>query len=245
MQSSRHSCVLRTAYSGNRGKQIVAQAIEFLFFIKSSEFRKFHPTFITPTPVEFFEHAKYTHDTYPRVRRYQTRTVSAITKHPHTLLDHFLSFILPGLPNKLLRHYAIVVYALASFFMFREVVDVRDDASAAATAFVASFHTPVTWFVHAITPSVSKSMPERFFTYVEHAIAPKLHASSFTTHNSEMFETIGRDVVHKVAHIMSDDVIRHMYFVIPVSYTLASHGFEHLNQICAKSIEKYKDRFVV
>lgn len=244
MQSSKHSCVLRTAYSGNRGKQIVAQAIEFLFFIKSSEFRKFHPTFITPTPVEFFEHAKYTHDTYPRIRR---RSASVTTKH-HTLLDHFLSFILPGLPNKLLRHYAIVVYSLASFFMFRDVVDVSDDDTDdadATSAFVTSFHTPVTWFVHAITPSVSKSMPERFVTYVEHVIAPKLHASQFIKHSSEMFETIGRDVVHKVADIMSDDVFRHVYFVIPVSYTLASHGFEHLNQICAKSIEKYKDRFIV
>ena len=243
------------SYAGNRGKTALIHAIELLFFIKSAEFRKFHPSFITPSAEEFLDYIQSRYRKYvviPTMRHRPLHT-SPSPKSP-VLFKQFLGFVhgpaAASSFHSLLGSLYIVVESLSLYFTIKSTLEGEDWRSEfCSTKFIDEFTAPVYWLLEhkmsscfsyraEILSKITQPLIKKSAAILE-SIAP-LPAAAATT-KSSMLEALGQQYVHAFQTVMGDEVYK-LQFVTPLSFIFASRGgVPACKDFCESVIKKYTD----
>lgn len=245
------------SYAGNRGKTALIHAIELLFLIKSVEFRKFHPSFITPSAEEFLDYIQSRYRKYVVIPTMRHRPLhTSPSPKPPVLFKQFLGFIhgptAASSFHSLLGCLYIVVESLSLYGTIKSTLEGEDWRSDfCSTIFIDEFTAPVYWLLEnkmsscfsyraEILAKITQPLIKKSTAILE-AIVPPPAAASTSTAKSSMLETLGQQYVHAFQTIMGDEVYK-LHFVTPLSFIFASRGgVPACKDFCESVIKKYSD----
>ena len=250
------------SYAGNRGKTALIHAIELLFFIKSVEFRKFHPSFITPSAEEFLDYIQSRHRKYivvPTMRHRPLHTVPS--PKPPVLFKQFLGFIhSPAIASSfqsLIGSLYIVVESLSLYGTIKLALaspsSLEWRSAFCSTTFMDEFTAPVYWLLEhkmsscfsyrvEILEKITHPLVKKTAAILEAIPAP---APAPTAGKSSMLEALGQQYVHAFQTVMNFEVYK-LQFVTPLSFLFASRGgVPACKDFCESVIKRYSDLITV
>jgi hypothetical protein len=249
------------SYAGNRGKTALIHAIELLFFIKSAEFRKFHPSFITPSAEEFLDYIYSRYRKYVVIPTMRHRPLhTSPTPKPPVLFKQFLGFIHgPAAASSfqsLIGALYIVVESLSLYGAIKSTLEGGDWRSEfCSTKFMDEFTAPVYWLLEHkmsscfsyradILAKITLPLIKKSGAILEAIPAPAPAATAAAT-SSSMLEVLGQQYVHAFQKVMSDDIYK-VQFVTPISFLFASRGgVPACKDFCESVIKKYHSDLIV
>jgi hypothetical protein len=152
------SATTSESYAGNRGKTALLHAIELLFYIKSAEFKKFHPSFITPSAEEFLDYIQSRHRKYiilPTLRHRPLYSAATAIPKPPVLFKQFIAFIhAPAAASSfqsIIGCLYIVVESLSLYGTIKSALSLSAPTDWRATfcsaSFLDEFTAPVYWLL--------------------------------------------------------------------------------------------------
>jgi hypothetical protein len=163
------SAMTSESYAGNRGKTALLHAIELLFYIKSTEFKKFHPSFLTPSAEEFLDYiqSRYRKHFIQITLRHRRPLYTAATASPKppVLFKQFIAFIhAPAAASSfqsLIGCLYIINESLALYTTIKSALSLSSLSSPSANwqgtfcsnAFFDEFTAPVFWLLEHKMPS--------------------------------------------------------------------------------------------
>lgn len=246
------SATTSESYAGNRGKTALIHAIELLFFIKSAEFRKFHPSFITPSAEEFLDYIQLRYRKYivtPSLRHRPLHTVA--TPKPPVLFKQFLAYVHSSSVSSSIQSVIgclyIVVESLSLYFVVKSamITDWRDNFCSAS--FLDEFTAPVYWLLEHKLPVLFTHRVDILakITQVLSKKAPALlatipRAPTSTTTKQSMFEVLSSQYVSAFQTVITDEMYR-VHFVTPLVFFFGSHGVPSCRELCEGILKKYVD----
>lgn len=256
MPSPKHSYTKSVAtsesYAGNRGKTALIHAIELLFFIKSPEFRKFHPSFITPSAEEFLDYIQSRHRknvVLPTMRHRPLHT--SPTPKPPVLFKQFLGFIHgPAASSSfqsLIGSLYIVVESLSLYGTIKSTLEGGDwRGEFCSTKFMDEFTAPLYWLLEHKMSSCFSYRADIVAKITQPLIkkSPAILESIPASTSSSMLEVLGQQYVHAFQNVMSDEIYK-LQFATPLSFLFASRGgVPACKDFCESVIKKYSDLIV-
>jgi hypothetical protein len=234
------SVATHASYAGNRGKTALLHAIELLFFIKSAEFRKFHPSFLTPAPEEFldFIHSRYRKHVAIPAMRHRPFHVAAPPKAP-VLFKQFLAFMHPsaarGSVQSLFGCLFIVLEALSLYGVIKSAATMGHVAwrhTFCSATFLDEFVAPLYWLLEHKMPAC--------FAYRQDIVSKMVYgltkkASSLlaalptattlaTPAPATMLESLGPQYIRAFQTVMMADEAYTVYFVAPLVVLFGMRG---------------------
>lgn len=243
------------SYASNRGKLILLHAIELLFFIKSAEFRKYHPSFITPSAEEFLDYVQSRYRKYIVIpsMRHRPLHVSPSPKPP-VLFKQFLVYIHSSAAKSSIQSVIgclyIVVESLSLYFLIKSMASGeswRDEFG--STQFFEQFNAPVYWLLeHKMSSCFGyrqdilaklNSVLSKKASAIMAAIPPTLSSD-----NKSMLEVLSQQYISAFQTIITDDVYT-MQFVAPLSFVFGTHGVPSCKEFCEEFVKKYSDSLLV
>lgn len=239
------------SYAGNRGKTALIHAIELLFFIKSSEFRKFHPSFITPTAMEFLDYIQSRYRKYMVIPSMRHRPLhTAPIPKPPILFKQFIGFIhAPAISSSfqsLVGCLYIVMEGLSLYGTIKSVLSNNIDiwrTEFCSPTFLDEFNAPLFWLLENKMPSCFGYRNE-ICTKLTQALAkqrdPILDLISSCAAPTHMLETLGQQYVHSFQTVFTDDIYK-FQFVAPLSFLFGAHGVVCCKDFCETVIKKYSN----
>jgi hypothetical protein len=256
MPSLKTSPTRHIAYGGNRGKETLLNALDFLFFIKSAEFRKYHPTFITPSAIEFLEYAKHIFETLPKKKKKHFRKLPTLRiKSSNALFGQFLSFLAPAPSGTtcrtVVRIYTIVMHALSSFLCVKAFMNTSFQKTATETldkilaepALADSLVAPLQWFIHNITPGLEGNtamIHKRAEGFITDIVRTKLGRTAILDIECDhVLETLGSRITEGVQKLLGEQATYDWYIVLPITYSLGTTGCEGYMETCVETACKY------
>lgn len=243
------SAATSESYAGNRGKTALIHAIELLFFIKSAEFRKFHPSFITPSAEEFLDYIQSRYRKYvvtPSLRHRPLHTV-AIPKPP-VLFKQFLAFIhmssVSSSIQSLIGCLYIVVESLSLYIVVKSAMTSDWRTGFCSATFLEEFTAPVYWLLEHKLPMLFTHRVD-ILTKITNVLikkAPALLAAIPRTPSSEskesVFEALSSQYVSAFQTVLTDEMYR-VHFVTPLVFFLGTHGVPSCRDLCQGILKKY------
>lgn len=247
------------SYAGNRGKTALIHAIELLFYIKSAEFRKFHPSFITPSAEEFLDYIQSRYRKYvviPTMRR-RPFQLSPSPKPP-VLFKQFIGFIhAPAVTSSfqsLIGSLYIVIESLSLYGTIKLALggdDCEWRSTFCSTTFMDEFTAPVYWLLEHKMSSCFSYRSDILIKITQPlvkksaAILDAISATYVSTSTPSMLEALGQQYVHAFQTVISTEVYK-FQFVTPLSFLFASRsGVPACKDFCEYVIKKYSDLIAV
>jgi hypothetical protein len=261
------SATTSESYAGNRGKTALLHAIELLFYIKSTEFKKFHPSFITPSAEEFLDYIQSRHRKYmvlPTLRHRPLHTAATAIPKPPVLFKQFIAFIhAPAAASSfqsLIGCLYIITESLALYVTVKSAVSsptVNWQSTFCSIAFFDEFTAPVYWLLEnkmSLCFSYRKELLAKLTQFINKKYdsllsampsAPVSTPVSDQDIKSNMLETLGLQFTHAFQTVMSADPYYTMYFTTPLSFLFGSRGgVVCCRDFCETVIKKYSDSLV-
>lgn len=261
------SATTSESYAGNRGKTALLHAIELLFYIKSTEFKKFHPSFITPSAEEFLDYIQ---------SRYRKHIVLTISRHrplhtaataipkPPVLFKQFIAFIhAPAAASSFQSLFGCLFIITESLALYATVKSALSSPAAnwqstfCSTAFFDEFTAPVYWLLEykmsscfsyrqdilaKLTQFINKKCDSLLSALPSAAAAPP---AANQESKAIMLETLGLQFTHAFQTVMSAETYYTMYFTTPLSFLFGSRGgVPCCKDFCETVIKKYSDSLV-
>jgi hypothetical protein len=252
MPSPKHthtkSAATSESYAGNRGKTALIHAIELLFFIKSGEFRKFHPSFITPSAEEFLDYIQSRYRKYvvtPSLRHRPLHT-TPIPKPP-LLFKQFLAFIHPTTVSRSIQSLIgclyIVTESLSLYFVVKSAMTSNWRDNFCSSAFFEEFTAPVYWLLEHKLPLFFPYRADIItkITQILSKKAPAISAaipSSSTESKQSLFEALSSQYIAAFQTVLNDEMYR-VHFVTPLVFLFGTHGVPSCRDLCEGILKKY------
>lgn len=249
------SATTSESYTGNRGKLALLHAIELLFFIKSAEFRKFHPTFITPSPEEFLDYIQSRYRKYIAIPSMRHRPLH-ITSNPKPpiLFKQFLVYIQPSTAKSSIQSVIgclyIVVESLSLYFLIKSLAagdSWRDEFG--SSTFFEQFNAPVYWLLENKMSSCfvyRQDILNKINNFLSKKSSVLLSEIPFVTNNTtkqSTLELVSQQYISAFQTIFSSDFYN-MYFVAPFSFLFGVNGVPACKDVCEEIVRKYSDLHV-
>lgn len=234
MPSHKHSYTKSVStsesYTGNRGKTVLIHAIELFFYMKTPEFRKYHPSFLTPSAEEFLDYIQ---------SRYRKFIATSVTKHrplrrqhdtasksAAQLLKQFLGFIHPDAAassfKSLLSCLFIVVESLCLYFYIKSYVSPSTDVCECGG--VSEYTAPLLWLLEQKMPSCIEYKHDIFSKLQTFVMKIGRIEPCITTATSKsMLELQGNHFIHTFQKQVTPEFYK-LYFVAPLSFLFSKNG---------------------
>jgi hypothetical protein len=252
------STVSHESYAGNRGKLALVHAIELLFFIKSAEFRKFHPSFIPPSAEEFLDYIQSRYRKYIAIPSMRHRPLHILpSPKPPILFKQFLVFIQPSAAKSSIQSVIgclyIVVESLSLYFLIKSLAagnSWREEYG--STTFFEQFNAPIYWLLEHKMSSCFVYRQDiltkiiNFLSKKSSVLLSEIPPTSTTigTINQSMLEVLSQQYISAFQTVFTDDVYN-MYFVAPFSFLFGAHGVPSCKEFCEEIVKKYSDLLIV
>jgi hypothetical protein len=244
------------SYAGNRGKLVLLHAIELLFFIKSAEFRKFHPSFITPSAEEFLDYIQSRYRKYIAIPSMRHRPLHITpTPKPPILFKQFLVYIQPSAAKSSIQSVIgclyIVVESLSLYFLIKSLAtgdSWRDEYG--SSTFFEHFNAPIYWLLEHKMSSCFTYRQDiltkitNFLSKKTSALLSEIPSTSTNPTKQSMLETLSQQYISAFQTVFTDDMYT-MYFVAPFSFLFGTHGVPSCKEFCEEIVKKYSDLRIV
>ena len=268
------SATTSESYAGNRGKTALLHAIELLFYIKSAEFKKFHPSFITPSAEEFLDYIQSRHRKYmvlPTLRHRPLHTAATAIPKPPVLFKQFIAFIhAPAAASSFQSLIGCLFIITESLALYATVKSALSSPTAnwqstfCSTAFFDEFTAPVFWLLEhkmsscfsyrhdilgKLTQFINKKCDSLLGAMPSAVTVTATSAASPIAASqdakSNMLESLGLQFTHAFQTVLSAETYYIMYYMIPLSFLFGSRGgVSCCRDYCETVIKKYSDSLV-
>jgi hypothetical protein len=210
--------------------------------MKTPEFRKFHPAFLTPSAMEFLDYIQSRYRKFIAIpsskhRPFRAGSPESASKPAVHLLKQFLGFIHPDAASSsfksLLGCLYIVMESLSLYFYIKSYFSSALAESDSETSHTLSEYTaPLHWLVEHKMPicmeyrSELVSKLQTFITKIG-SIEPNIVITS----GKAMLEIQGQSFIHTFQKQVTTDVYNR-YFVVPLSFIFSKNGVIYSRELC-------------
>jgi hypothetical protein len=241
--SSKHTYTKSAATSetcaGNRGKTALIHAIELLFFVKSAEFRKYHPSFITPCAEEFLDYIqlRYRKHVVLPTRRHRplSSSSSSSPSPPSVLFKQFIGFIHAPAAKSSIQSLIGCLHIIIESLSLYGIVKLGLSASPVewvgwrsafcSASFMDEFTAPIFWLLEHKMPTCFVYRHE-LITKLTHPLVKNAGAilDAMPSRPEFMLEVMCQQYIHAFQTIMSNNELYRIQFVSPIIFLFGSRG---------------------
>jgi hypothetical protein len=225
------------SYAGNRGKTVLIHAIELFFYMKTPEFRKFHPAFLTPSAMEFLDYIQSRYRKFiaiPSSKHRPFRAGSPSASKPAVqLLRQFIGFIHPDAASRsfksLLGCLYIVMESLSLYFYIKSYFS----AAAASDSEISEYTAPLHWLIEHKMPICMEYRSElvsKLQTFIT-----KIGTIEPSTSWKGMLEIQAQSFIHTFQKQITTDIYNR-YFIVPLSFIFTKNGVLYSRELCKDSL---------
>ena len=238
---------LHETYPSQRGKTALIHAIELLFYIKSSEFRKYHPSYPTPSAEEFLDYIQSRYRKYMVIPSLKHRPLHTYgTMKSPVLFKQFLAYIHPSAVassfQSVLGCLFIIVESLSLYFLIKSSL-VSSSFTEIPTVSYEEYQAPIYWLLeHKLTSCFSYRT--EIYTKIIHLVSkyvPLIYSQLViptTATKTQLLEAIGLQYLQIFQSCIPLDTYK-MNFAMPLTVLFGNHGVSTCKDVCDEIIKKY------